>query len=73
MKYEDVSTSQIRPGDTILLYNNMKTVGIKDIKNDPFVGVTIFGTPFVESGRKVKRVLFCKWYKNQIVDYVSQL
>jgi len=48
MKYEIIKAhiSQIRPGDTVLQNEELKTVGKKDIKKDSLLGVTLFGDSY---------------------------
>lgn len=72
-KTEIVKTDQIVGGDTILINGEMMTVSKKLIRHDPFLGTTIHGIPFIETGRTVERVLFPKWYKGEIIAYATQL
>lgn len=55
---EEVTTSDICGGDTIVHHGTLKTVCNKDILNDSFMGVSIFGDSFLHSRRKVIRAKF---------------
>lgn len=43
---EAVHISVIRTGDTVEINGHLKTVCGKDIKRDPFMGVTLFGDSY---------------------------
>lgn len=55
---EEVTTSDINGGDTIIHRGELKTVCGKDIHNDPLMGVSIFGDAFLYSRRKVIKATF---------------
>lgn len=46
IKKELVHISQIRIGDTVEIDGNLKTVGRHNLKNDVFMGRTLFGDSY---------------------------
>lgn len=56
MKTIDVHISTIQPGDTVLHYGEVKTVGIKNRKRG-FMGVTLFGDSYRLGTQLVKKVI----------------
>ena len=69
---EQVHISQVKAGDTIVHNGREMTVGHKDIKPDPFMGVSIFGDSYRSGRQKVTRVLFTRWWKGEAVGLVAQ-
>jgi hypothetical protein len=64
MKFEIVKKhiSRIRPGDTVRVGQDLKTVCGKDIKRCPFMGITLFGDSY-KLGTKlveVANIFHCK-------------
>jgi hypothetical protein len=51
---KEVHISTIRAGDLIMIDDKIVTVGMKDIRHDPFMGTTIFGDCHMLGYRKVK-------------------
>jgi hypothetical protein len=60
LKIETVSIDLISCGDCIFAYGDWKTVCKKDITQDSFYGIRIFGLTFRENDKKVKRVVLRK-------------
>lgn len=72
-KTEIVPTWKIKSGDTLLIDGEPKTITGKWIKNDPFMGVTLFGDAYLKSRRMVERVLYPRWNKGKIAYWASQI
>lgn len=53
-KVEQISTKDVKTGDTVIFHGKVKTVCKKDIDKG-FTGVTIFGDPLVLQDRKIMR------------------
>lgn len=60
-KIISVDISSIVAGDTVVIDEQLKTVSKNDIKNDPFMGKSIFGSSYFGNGRKIKRASFYNW------------
>ena len=73
MKTEKIDVSQVRHGDTLMIGGKMQTISGNQIKTNPAYGLSIDGNYFRETGRKVERVLFPKWYKGEIIGYAAQI
>jgi len=58
MKTEQIHISRIIAGDTILHNGKDTTVCKKDIKNDGFNGITIFGDSYHLGNKLVTRILY---------------
>ena len=58
MTTKQVHISTIRQGDTVIHNNIMKTVSGTDIKNDIFMGTSIFGDSYKIGNKKVTLVDF---------------
>lgn len=54
---KEVHISTIYGGDTIVYNGKLKTVGFKDIKRSPFMGITIFGDSFNLGYKKIAKVV----------------
>tara|TARA_E500000178_G_scaffold284540_1_gene285817 strand:+ start:56824 stop:57057 length:234 start_codon:yes stop_codon:yes gene_type:complete len=72
-KTEIVPTWKIKGGDTLVIDGEHKTITGEWIKNDPFMGVTLFGDAHLKTRRMVERVLYPKWYKGEIIYWASQI
>jgi len=57
---ELIPLDHVMIGDSIHAWGQVMTVCKKDIKFDVFMGTTIFGLNFRESGKKVKRLILRK-------------
>ena len=53
---EGVHISTIRIGDTVEIDGELKTVGKSNVKQDSFIGVTLFGDSFRSGSVQVKKV-----------------
>ena len=69
-KTVDIHISALETGMTILVNGELMTVNRpKQVKNG-FTGWCFEGDPFYQTRGFVKRVLFPKWYKGEIVFYI---
>ena len=66
IKVVEVHKNDIKPGDTIILHGEMKTVCKNNIKKDEFFRTVIHGESFNLGCEKVKKVVFPIW-KNGVV------
>lgn len=57
-KITEVHISTIQPGDTIYHTDGLRTVNREHIKNDKFMGTSIFGDCYSLGRKKVKKVTF---------------
>lgn len=57
--------SNIRTGNTTIHNGKEMTVCKKDIKQDSFMGVSIFGDCYHSGHKLVEQVLFPQWYKGE--------
>jgi hypothetical protein len=57
LKVESVHISQITVGDTIIHDGEMRTVNANNIKNDSFLGRSIFGDSYNLGTKKVIKVM----------------
>lgn len=48
--------SNIRPGDTVVINDQLRTVCASDIKRDGFMGATLFGDSYALGTRPVSKV-----------------
>jgi hypothetical protein len=69
---EMISVSQLKPGDTVIIDGIAKTLGREYIKHCSFMGSSVYGDCRALEGRKIEVMLFPKWYKGKIVNYVRQ-
>ena len=60
-KITTVDISSIFAGDTVVIDGQLKTVTSKDIKLDPFMGKSIFGSTYFGNGRKIQRASYYNW------------
>lgn len=58
LKVTEVRIEVIKPYDTVVHNNEVKTVTKKDIKYNKFIGFTLFGDSYNLGMRKVKLVRF---------------
>ena len=64
-KIIEVNISEIKEGDTIEIEGVTKTICKNNIKYNDFMGKTLFGDNFKSGTKKVKKVIFKKWYKGK--------
>lgn len=57
-----IHISNITSGDTIIHNNQMRTVCKTNIKNDPFMGNSLFGDSYHSGKNLVNKVTFLKLY-----------
>ena len=57
-RIEEVDATTIQAHDTIMHNDKMYTVCKKDIKNNSFMGKTIFGAQYNSGIRKIIKVIF---------------
>ena len=69
----EVHISKIEPGDTVIHNGKEKTVGKDDISYCPFMGISLFGDTYRLGTVLVKKVLFPKWYKGEIIGYFAKI
>ena len=50
--------NQIRAGDTVLHDGKLKTISLSSIKNDPFIGTSIFGDSYHIKRNMIKCKIF---------------
>ena len=72
-KHETVSINDIQHGDVVLIHSGWTTISGKDIKRCPILGTTIQGKNFRNNNFLVKRALFPKWFKREVISWVTQL
>jgi hypothetical protein len=53
--------SSIKQGDTVLIDGILKTVSANDIKQDPFLGQSLFGSTYFGNERYIQKALYYKW------------
>lgn len=58
---KETHISTIKGGDTIMHNGEMKTVSFNNIKQDSFIGTTIFGDSYKLGRIKVKKIIFKKF------------
>lgn len=57
-RYEDVNVDRIKPGDTVLIGGELRTVCKKDLGRDELLGPTLWGDSHRSGKDKVTRVTF---------------
>jgi hypothetical protein len=55
---KEVHISTIKGGDTVMHNGEIKTVSFNNIKNDSFMGSSIFGDSYKLGRTKVKKIMF---------------
>jgi len=70
MKIEIICPSQVKHGDTLLINGEQETVDRKFIHYNDFMETTTIHGQVFRKHEKVRRVLFAKWHKSQILSYV---
>jgi hypothetical protein len=61
----EVHISTIKASDTVFHDGETRTVCPKDIKQDAFMGVSIFGDTYRSGRQPVLRVVYKKFYKGR--------
>ena len=64
-----VSVDTIQSGDTILIKNIPTTITNNNIKDDSFIGITIFGKSYIEKNRTVEKVFYPYFYRGEFKGY----
>ena len=64
-----VNTESIKSGDTILIKNIPTTITNNNIKDDSFIGITIFGKSYIEKNRTVEKVFYPYFYRGEFKGY----
>ena len=66
MKYEIKPThiSEIKPGDTVMIDGEMRTVGKDNIKTSTFMGITLFGDSYRLGTQPVQKVVIYRAMPN---------
>lgn len=67
-----IHISELRQGDTVLIDGDMHTVSAHHVNVDPLFGSQYKGYNHRETNGYLDVALFPKWYKGEIVSYVSQ-
>lgn len=70
---QSVHISQIKAGDTVLHNGEVKTVSGTDIKQDKFMGTTLFGDSYLLGNKKVTKVDPASITKQNRVDESSKI
>ncbi len=60
-KITTVDISSIFAGDTVVIDGQLKTVSASDIKLDPLLGKSLFGSTYFGNGRKIQRASYYNW------------
>ena len=64
-----VSVDTIQSGDTIMIDDKPTTVTSNNIRYDAFMGISIFGNSYFKEDRKLKKVLYPRFYKSKFIGY----
>lgn len=60
-KIVTVNINSIVQGDTVLIDGVLKTVSGNDIKQDKFLGKSIFGSSYFGNGRNIQKACYYNW------------
>lgn len=72
-KTKKVHISDLKPGDTVVIDGKMETVGKNHLSRNAFFGYQYKGYRHQETAGYLDVALFPKYFKGEIVAYVTQL